>query len=331
MLPFTYSRTVEPTQITYALRGTLDDAAVDTLIDLVDSDLDKFDRIVRLDVTGLVLTHDTAKEDLLGWVQGMNIEGTNIEVVGTWPHVSSTRSAAPEPSPRTESDRPPGMFSVGEPPIERKRAKQLTRFCSIRYFRQMYPYRHYPLAVVFADRVLETIQLKRVEDLSNIATLLVDTDDPVIEIRAVFPGCITIPEKTSVDLTADKTVARFWVTPISLSAGELKHAYVEIWYQGRLLERIATPATIARQKKALLSFLFGVFAPALSFLLKFFSEEIKHLAPDAARFAIERVLLFVGHPFTLSLLVVALVTLSLVAYLQNTPREAVPVRSSLSI
>lgn len=178
----------------------------------------------------------------------MNIEATHIEVAGTWPPISTTSPTARESTPTNKSDEPQRMFSLGEPPIEHQQAKRLTRFCSIRYFRQMYPYRHYPLAVLFADRTLRTIKLKRIEDLSNVATLLVDANDPRVQVKVVFPGCLTVPETSSVDLSGDKAIARFWITPISKTTGELKHAYVEIWYQGDLLERISTPATIARQR-----------------------------------------------------------------------------------
>lgn len=352
MTTMRFQRTTTETHEVYRLQGVLDLPGVERLVRVIEGSTQRLSLLVRLDVSGLISAEPAAVSTITNWIDEVNRKFTFVEIIGDWPKRESppTFSSLPmfsirsagcsEPSsdgirfkvatePKRDADAEVAIDKRSAEPPEREVGRGIRRFCSIRYFRKMYPNRHYPVNVLFTESQLRKVQLRHVADLVNAAVVELDNDDTTVEVRIVFPGCVSAPAVSWVDLSAKGAIARFWVTPISI--GDIKHAYVEIWYRDALLSRIDTPAKIVRQRKAIASMVLGFLMPLVSVGAKLYADEFRQAIPSAGQQAVDMIGSFLAGPLIAVWSTLLLLSLAVVYFVTHLPKKASPIESTLSV
>ncbi|MEK7485610.1 MAG: tetratricopeptide repeat protein [Planctomycetota bacterium] len=141
--------------------------------------------------------------------------------------------------------------------------EKLTRQNTVRYFRQMYPFHTYPVRVLISDGKVQEVQIKGMVQATGNTPFSLNATQPIVTIRPIFPGALIVPDYLDIDVTQPSTQAEFWITP--QTEGHIKEARVEIYYQGKCLDRVPTPYTVSKHTLAkaslFCSFLFPVLGP----------------------------------------------------------------------
>lgn len=145
------------------------------------------------------------------------------------------------------------------------------RRTTVRYHKQMNPARNFPLLVAFSrEQIAEIARELRQEvtQTEGAQQTLVRRDNPVVTVIPRFPGCLCVPDRVDVDLTPELASVHFSITPTAtgdLGAArkskmrELEEsgkpfpsdvAYVEVQYEGRVINRVPTPTRVTTQRLA---------------------------------------------------------------------------------
>ncbi|MCR4315009.1 MAG: hypothetical protein NUW37_01530 [Planctomycetes bacterium] len=196
-------------------------------------------------------------------------------------------SPAPEPAPRARAQPSPaaapsvtragGGLPAPVPPAPKiqqappGQPAHLRRKTTIRYFKQMSPGKTFPLVAVISKETIAKVALRDVSHAEG-KEFAIAKDKPRVEVKVHFPGCITVPATQLVDVSPERVEMQFYLTP--MAAGDLPDANVEIWHEGRMIERIQTPATIARPTWAKVSIACAVLFPVLTFLTNVFRNKV---------------------------------------------------------
>jgi hypothetical protein len=199
------------------------------------------------------------------------------------------------------------------------------RMSTVRYFKQMNPNHTYPVVAIISKKKIAPPKIKEVAQVEGREAVRVKRANPFIEVRAHFPGCIAVPDSVRLDVSGDQAVATIWVTPVA--SGAMKEARVEIWYEGTLIEAIATPFNVVSQSAAKAS----LFASLLSLVAEAYfqmqgDKSIEALEASAKAYG-EALL---ASPVRLGLFG-GLIVLAFFLWLIKRPRQSAPVEQALDI
>lgn len=143
----------------------------------------------------------------------------------------------------------------------KKRREKISRNLTARHYRKMYPFRTFPLWVIFSKAELPKA-LPQVAEVKG-ERVVVEAEASVVKVVPSVPGCLTVPSEVLVDIAPGTATARMWITP--LSEGKIEDARVEIWSGERLLQTLPLAMQAGKQWPAKVAMVFGVLAPLLGF------------------------------------------------------------------
>ncbi|MGE3854027.1 MAG: STAS domain-containing protein [Planctomycetota bacterium] len=136
----------------------------------------------------------------------------------------------------------------------------IERQTTVRYYEQMNPLRNFPLLVLLTKEKVEKIVMKHVAQTEGVG-VKIKAANPMVEIVPRVPGCLVVPDRLTVDVRPESVEAQFFVTP--LAPGDIRHARVEIWYEGVRIDTIETPTKVTTQFIARVLALGGVLNPLI--------------------------------------------------------------------
>lgn len=138
-------------------------------------------------------------------------------------------------------------------------AAALRRRAAARWFNRMNPHDHFALAVVFTGKAIRLQEVKGMKITVGQQEIVLAAEEPFLEVEPCFPGCVIAPPRAIVEVAAETTVARFWITP--LATGDLPEACVFIRYRNRLVETLPTPSKVVTRTLAKICAVFGFLSP----------------------------------------------------------------------
>ncbi|MBI4568193.1 MAG: hypothetical protein HY719_07335 [Planctomycetes bacterium] len=151
--------------------------------------------------------------------------------------------------------------------------------------------------------------------------------EPMVTVRAVFPGCIVTASDVDLDVSADRAEARFWITPFA--RGEHLDAYVEVRHRGRAIERIATPVVVASRGPAVATLATGAVFPLLSVSGSMYTDAVRQTAEvrDPGNF----VFYFFRNIWWGVLLLIPFAAAAAVLWRLTRPRDAGPIERAIAV
>jgi tetratricopeptide (TPR) repeat protein len=212
------------------------------------------------------------------------------------------------------------------PPDEEERGT-LERESTVRYFHRMYPVHTYPVRVILSAGKIREMQMKDVSQSKGDKPLNVSATRPYVTIIPIFPGTIVAPESLTLDITPKLVEAEFWVTP--QTEGKIGQARVEIHYEGKVIDRIATPFQVTRHTLAKISLLCSFLFPLVGPILKYFQMDLE--SQISKGFPLLRPILeTLGNaPQVVGFVIFA--SLAVLLFLWRRPKEADPITQFLSL
>lgn len=172
---------------------------------------------------------------------------------------STVRNAPPAPAPVAAPAAVAAPADVLTPPA------QLTRRAAVRWYRRMNPQHNFPLSVVISGKQIRIVGGAGLGITLGQQEIVLAAADPILSVEPWFPGCLISPPRADVHVQQENTVCRFWVTP--LVCGELPEACVTIRYRGKVVETLATPATVVKRTAAKWLAALGLISPVVSKIL----------------------------------------------------------------
>lgn len=181
---------------------------------------------------------------------------------------AAAAQAPPEPSRRKMKKEagskppspplpPPVMASA---PMEDELAalpsSTFERSTAARWFRRMNPNRAFELSVFFSAGEIRIVPGENMGVNIGQNRFEIDETNPDVEVEPHFPGCLVTPSRIRVDLTPELVTTKFWVTPLAI--GNMKSACVRVYYQGRLVDTLATPAKVVTRTSARAAAIVGI-------------------------------------------------------------------------
>lgn len=148
---------------------------------------------------------------------------------------------------------------VSVAPLEEAAPDEKRRRAAARWYRRMNPGHNFQLSVLFTGSRVEVIATEELPVSVSAKDIVVSQEDPFVNVEPCFPGCIVSPPVRAVDLSADRTTAKFWITP--LVEGDLDEACVLISRYGRPLEALPTPAKVVKRTAAKVCLAAGLIWP----------------------------------------------------------------------
>ncbi|MEM1296406.1 MAG: serine/threonine-protein kinase, partial [Verrucomicrobiota bacterium] len=176
--------------------------------------------------------------------------------------------ASPEPSRRKmkkEADSKPSSPPLPAPvmasaPLEEEMeappSATFERSTAARWFRRMNPNRAFELSVFFSAGEIRIVPGENMGVNIGQNRFEIDEANPDVEVEPHFPGCLVTPSRIRVDLTPELVTTKFWVTPLAI--GNMKSACVRVYYQGRLVDTLATPAKVVTRTSARAAAIVGI-------------------------------------------------------------------------
>ncbi len=245
--------------------------------------------------------------------------------------------AQPQPEPETDplpesgptETAPAAVAAPPAPPaataapmaVPPQASSKLSRQATVRYYSQMNPLQNFPLTVVLAAGQLSLPLGQLMRQVSG-ESHQIAAATPKLRLRPCFPGCISVPAESVVDVTPEQTTIDFWITP--LVEGELPDATLEVYHQDVLLETIQLPAKVVKTTWAKVTLTAGVMFPVLGAVLEMFGLQVK----DAN--VVARIVSGSGGLLVFSLLMAAaLIAISLGLSWLKRPKQALPQTAEL--
>lgn len=173
------------------------------------------------------------------------------------PHMPAMPSPARPTSVAATMPQPSAAAAAAPAP-----ATPLTRRAAARWYRRMNPQRNFPLSVVFSGKQIRIVGGSGLGITLGQQEIMLDADDPVLAVEPRFPGCLISPPRAEVTVSQETTVCRFWITP--LVCGDLPEACVTIRYRGKVVETLATPASVVTRTGAKVLGMLGLASPIAS-------------------------------------------------------------------
>jgi hypothetical protein len=136
------------------------------------------------------------------------------------------------------------------------------RNVAVRYFRRMNPLRSFPLSAVFSGEEIGKKLPREACQADGSKKLAFKPENPIVQIVPVMPGCLVSPPQKQLDVTPVTVETHFEIMP--MAEGDFRRACVEIYYESRLVESIATPVRVSRQTWAKVSLCLGFISPFVS-------------------------------------------------------------------
>ncbi len=162
---------------------------------------------------------------------------------------SSKPSSPPLPAP-----------APGSAPLEEEMAAPLSssfqRSTAARWFRRMNPNRAFELSVFFSAGEIRIVPGENMGVNIGQNRFEIDEAEPDVEVEPHFPGCLVTPSRVRVDLTPELVTTKFWITPLAM--GTMKSACVRVYYQGRLVDTLATPTKVVNRTSARVAAIAGI-------------------------------------------------------------------------
>ncbi len=209
---------------------------------------------------------------------------------------------------------------------------KISRETTVRYYKKMYPFHSYPLVVLFSQKKLQDIAREVKQEISQSTgkAIHVEEKKPVVKIVPCFPGCLSVPQEVSLDITPEESYAKLWITP--LCEGKIEDAQVQIWYQEKCIDTIGLSVQVVRQKAAKISAFLGVLIPVLSFVYDIFEPGLpkKYAILDTLYMYFQKIVELSGSVMNLGLIAgVFFLVLAVLFYVTKKSRQAEPLVSMI--
>ena len=157
-------------------------------------------------------------------------------------------------------------FHTQSEPAKKAPAK-FSRSVIVRYFRSMHPAQTVPLTVLFSQLKQMGTPMAGVAQVEG-KPVTVKREQPVVKLVPQIPGCLTIPNELSLDISPEESRAKFWIT--ALTEGNIEEGQVQIWYQDKCLQSLPIALKVVKQWPAKLSVACGFLFPMLSFMYEIY-------------------------------------------------------------
>ena len=154
----------------------------------------------------------------------------------------------PDPDPPQETPTPPKpparpMPATALEPApaaeEPKPLKHVPREAKVSWYDRMVTGRSFPLELEIRGERISVSPDALAPARRPRPGLKVNPCKPVIQVHLDFPGCLVSPNHISIDVAAEHTELRFWVTP--LAPGSHGEARIQLRSEGRFLDELPTP------------------------------------------------------------------------------------------
>ena len=196
----------------------------------------------------------------------------------------------------------------------------------MRYFKKISTFTTSPLAVLFSAQQLKKIVSEHIGQTDGKAVVVAAGQQSLVKIVPHFPGCIAVPQETTLDITPEQTSAKIWLTP--LADGNIEAGHIQLWYSDRMVQSLAVPITVVNQKPAKIAALLGILAPLFSFFLDVYGTRLlarSNLLQKLAPF-LDYLNKIAGGALNLGLIIgVILLLLAIGLYFVRRSQEAPPI------
>ncbi len=200
--------------------------------------------------------------------------------------------------------------------------KSYERRTTVRWWSRMNPNRTFPMLVIFSLHEVEKIVAEAVEQVQSKTRLKIKESDPFVKVVPHIPGCLVVPPELDVDTRPAMAEGRFHVTPIA--EGDFDDAYVELHYEGKVVDKIPIPTRSVAQTATKAAGFFAVASPVLSQLLETYGIDVADRPAEAATF-VSRIVNALGGTGNAGWTFMAgLAVTTLVLYLKRRPKAAPP-------
>ena len=226
-----------------------------------------------------------------------------------------SRSRAPAPA------KPKPVAAQAAPQRREVEIETVERRTTVRYYKQMYVQKNYPLLVIISQHKIKKLVSVLVNQVSSRKAFKIKTSNPIVHIRPIFPGCLCVPASLDLDVTERIAEAQFHLTPSA--TGPLDGARVEILYEGKVVDTIPVETVATTQAMAKLS-------GSLAFVTTTLGPAFKDLGEDLKQRGAEWIgeMLQLGGTDSGPLVTSTLLGLATFAlYWWNRPQEAPPIEN----
>lgn len=118
--------------------------------------------------------------------------------------------------------------------LKKRSENLLPRKIEVEYISKMEYQKNSPVIVT----IYEDVEVHKQTNVLN------EHKYPFVDLVPVFPGCVCIPNKITLNIMKRETTGKFWITPISKTHPEDSH--IEIWYQRQRLSFVNLKSSIVR-------------------------------------------------------------------------------------